>query len=348
MLTTDSAGPRLSQRLIVDEKPWSSPGGYPIYYCRRLLGTSVSLELLGRLVAKIHWADVVHLTSVYSFPTIPTLALCRILGKPVVWSPRGQLQRWKKSRKVRLKGLWERICNTLLAPRATVLHCTTREEADESHPRFPRARPVVVPNGVEIPKMIPDRVWRPDGTLRLLYLGRLDPKKGIENLLQAMTEVAENVNLTVCGTGDAVYANKLALLAHTLGLQARVRFVGHVEGDAKSLALWETDLCVIPSYTENFAMVVAEALAHGVPVIASKGTPWEELEKHGCGLWVENDPRVLAKAIEVMRARSAADLAAMGARGRAWMTEQYAWSEVANRMLAVYAKLVEDGRCHIR
>jgi glycosyltransferase involved in cell wall biosynthesis len=84
-------------------------------------------------------------------------------------------------------------------------------------------------------------------------------------------------------------------------------------------------------------MVVAEALAHGVPVIASRGTPWKELVERQCGLWVENDPSSLAKAITEMRGRN---LGQMGKNGRQWMEHSFSWVAVAGRMHAVYSNLV--------
>ena len=125
--------------------------------------------------------------------------------------------------------------------------------------------------------------------------------------------------------------------AHKLGLRERVSFVGEVRGQAKTDLFAASDLAVFPSHTENFAMVVAEAMAHGVPVVASKGTPWAGVEAHGCGLWVENDPATLAAAIERM---SRMPLAEMGQRGRRWMEEEFAWETVAREMLRLYGKLV--------
>ena len=84
-------------------------------------------------------------------------------------------------------------------------------------------------------------------------------------------------------------------------------------------------------------MVVAEALAHGVPVIASWGTPWKELVERQCGLWVENDPSSLMKAITEMRSRN---LSQMGRSGRQWMEESFSWEAVAGRMSTVYSSLI--------
>lgn len=337
VLTTDSNGPTRRDHLLVKEFPVRRAEGYEVYYCRKMWGKEFSWKLLRMLRAMIQCADVVHLTSAYSFSTLPTLLLCRLMRKPVVWSPRGALQRWEGSTRPLLKRIWEMICNWLLSPQRSALHVTSRNEAEESRRRITRARVEIVGNGVEIPSVLGERAWRLDGTLRLLYIGRLHPKKGIENLLQALGALDDNVMLTVCGAGEPAYETSLKNLVHTLGLQARVRFQGHVDGEQKSEAFREADVCVVPSFTENFAMVAAEALAHGVPVIASRGTPWKELVQRDCGLWVENDPASLVKAITEMRNRN---LGQMGRNGRQWMQESFSWEIVAARMHVIYRSLI--------
>src|SRR5262249_29880470 len=147
----------------------------------RWIDVSVSPSLLRLLLRYIRWADVVHLMAVYSFPTIPTLALCRLIQKPVVWSPRGMFQRWQGTRKQTMKSAWDSLCK-LISPKTAVLHFTSNQEAEESAPRMRGFDSVIIPNSLEIP----DSVSKiPHSTFRFLYLGRLDEKKGIENLIDA-------------------------------------------------------------------------------------------------------------------------------------------------------------------
>jgi glycosyltransferase involved in cell wall biosynthesis len=108
---------------------------------------------------------------------------------------------------------------------------------------------------------------------------------------------------------------------------------GEVIGPAKEEALARASLLVAPSYTENFGMVVAEGLAHGVPAIAGKGMPWQKMEEVGCGLWVENDPATLAASIQAL---SRSDLNAMGEAGRRWMEREFSWDAIAKRMIDLY------------
>jgi len=337
VLTTDTAGPKLSERVSVKAFPMRYPAGYEVFFCRRWWAASISPSMLLRLWPMIRWADVVHLTAVYSPPTIPTLLICRFLGKPVVWSPRGALQRWEGVTKPLLKRFWDGICNSLLGRERCVLHVTSDQEARDSTARISDAVTTIIPNGVDLPGNLPARSWLPDGQLRLLYLGRLHPIKGIENLLQALIQLPdETVSLTICGSGDEAYLSHLRQLVDRLGLSRRVSFGGHVNGSEKMKAFMQADVCVVPSFSENFGMVVAEALAHGVAVIVSKGAPWEEVQQIGCGLWVENSAEELAAAIQYI---SKADLPEMGKRGRAWMEEKFSWERIASRMAGTYRQL---------
>ena len=337
VLTTDSSGPSTKDRLRVGAMPERMPAGYEVYYCAKSFGMDFSTGLLARLVAMIRWADVVHLTGVYSAPTIPTLFLAFLLGKPVVWSPRGALQRWAGSRHIWLKRLWECAC-WAVASRRTLIHVTSQEEAGESLARFPGFDFAVVPNGVDVPESVMRTAS--DGRLRLLFMGRLDGKKGLENLIEACrlltSRSIEEWSLVIAGSGDPRYEQSLRELVEQCGLVSRVRFAGHVTGGRKAALLAESDLLIMPSFTENFGLVVVEALAYGIPVIASTGTPWMRLQDMGCGFWVSNDPDTLAQTI--MRARKM-PLDEMGRRGREWMVQEFSWDTVAQAIAERYRSL---------
>jgi len=230
------------------------------------------------------------------------------------------------------------MCNATIPKGRCILHVTSEVEKKTSLLSIPKASAVVIANGVEYQDNLPSRNWKPNGRLRLLFLGRLDPKKGIENLLRALAQLSDDsIGLTICGMGDPRYAETLRALVRALGLNEQVNFLGHVTGDAKRSAFLEADICVVPSHSENFGMVVAEALAHGVPVVVSKGAPWAEVEEKGCGRWVENSPDSLAGAILDLRARN---LAKMGSNGSAWMRRSFQWKTIADEMLGLYRAVV--------
>jgi glycosyltransferase involved in cell wall biosynthesis len=249
------------------------------------------------------------------------------------------LQRWDGTKRPYLKTLWENVCR-IAAPRRLVLHATSEEEARESERRLPGVETVIVPNGVEIPQTLAQRNGHHER--RFAYLGRLHPKKGIENLLDAYKKVQGSLggttSLVIAGEGDPPYVQGIRNRIQELGLSETVRMVGHVAGDAKREFLENADVLIAPSHTENFGLVVSEALAHGVPVIASRGTPWSRVEEIGCGLWVDNDPESLASAMQRI---SSMPLREMGIRGREWMQREFSWDSLAAKMTDVYRNLLQ-------
>jgi glycosyltransferase involved in cell wall biosynthesis len=201
--------------------------------------------------------------------------------------------------------------------------------------RYPKLRTAVIPNGVPVPERLDPKSAA--GPLRLVFLGRLHPKKGIENLLEAVSMLGDlRWTLAIAGKGDPDYTASLSAKIAALGLTDRVTMTGELIGADKQRLLENADLAVFPSYTENFGIVVAEALAHAVPVIASMATPWREVESRRCGLWVDNFPATVAEAI--LRA-SRMPLREMGQRGREWMIAEYSWERAAAATLAVYQGL---------
>jgi glycosyltransferase involved in cell wall biosynthesis len=176
--------------------------------------------------------------------------------------------------------------------------------------------------------------------LRLLFLGRLDPKKGLENLLDASHLMHRSWDgpqtswkLAIAGAGDPAYTSSIARRIERLGLTRQVIMLGHVMGEQRQSLLETADIVVVPSFTENFAMVVVESLAMGTPVLASTGTPWARLEEKRCGLWVKNDPETLALAISAM---STMDLEEMGRRAHRWMRDEFSWPAITERMIGLY------------
>ncbi len=338
VLTTNAAGPKPSENLSQLSINTTQYPGYDVIFTKRTAYSSTSLELITKLKELTPWADIIHLTGVYSFPTIPTILMAKIFRKPIIWSLMGAILSthvWEKAKKRHLKKMWEYTCKFIIPNSKTVLHTTSSKERDIAEIIFPCIPIYVVENGVPVPKSLPPKEWAPKGKLRILFLGRISPIKGIENLINAVKLLDDpTIELTICGTGDEKYLKKLKAKAENA--ISNITFTGHVDGDRKTKAFLNADLCVVPSFSENFGIVVAEALAHGIPVIASKKTPWDTLEEHGCGLWVDNSPEHLAKAIKNIRNM---DLKKMGKAGREWMKKEYDWKTIALKMYKLYQRI---------
>ncbi|MDO6588961.1 glycosyl transferase family 1 [Loktanella sp. D2R18] len=323
-LTTDAAGPDRQARVTPEPLP------YPVRYTRRIAGHAIAPGLLARLPQAVAWADIVHLTGTYSFPTLPALACARALGKPLIWSPRGALQAtadWSDAPRRHTKQLFEHLAQFLRGADVT-LHVTSDAEARQSTQRLGAIRTVMIPNSVAIPPAAPRSTRRPS---RLLFLGRLHPKKGLDLLCAAMAGLPAHVHLDVYGTGDAAY---IAQLKQECG--PRIHFHGHADGVAKERAFADADLFVLPSHSENFGIAIAEALAHGVPVLTTTQTPWQRLDSIGCGACIDLKTSDLAQEINGLLGR---DLGVMGGRGRRWMQQEFSSTAMTARFVELYQEV---------
>ncbi|PRY78177.1 glycosyltransferase involved in cell wall biosynthesis [Yoonia maritima] len=324
VLTTDAASPKRGDLVALAALP------YPVHYARRIAGHSISPGLLAQLPKAIDWADVVHLTGTYSFPTLPTMALARLKRKPVVWSPRGALQataEWGDAPRRGTKGQFERAAQLLRSDRV-VLHVTSQAEADLSVTRLKGIETALIPNSVEIPPLLPKV---PSDNIRLIYLGRIHPKKGIEQLLDAMAQLPDHVTLDIFGTGAPEDVAQVKSRC-----TPRIQMHGHADTAAKAKAFANADLFVLPSHSENFGISVAEALAHGVPVLTTTGTPWQALDAKGCGRCIDLHRADLADEIQALMK---CDLPAMGAKGRKWMARDFSSEVMTQRFAQLYASL---------
>lgn len=314
--------------------------GFSARYCRRTASESFSLDLLRVLPSYIRWANVVHLHAVYSAPTIPTLAVARLFRKPVVWEPHGSLMLWPGRSRPQIKHIWEKVCKRVNGRTNITFQASSEQELLACRQAFPEIPVQLVIHGVDIPDA-PIRTPR-NGTLRILHIGRHHPIKAIEHLIKACHSLTEvQWSLTLAGAGDDNYTDSLRQLVTKLRLERQVDFVGFVDGN-KSEVFSRSDIMVLPSHSENFGKVVAEALAHEVPVIASRGTPWKRLEEKGCGLWVDNTPESLAQALAKI---DRMPLASMGARGRDWMIREFNWLDRAHELIQLYRSQLGEFPC---
>lgn len=224
----------------------------------------------------------------------------------------------------------------LAVTRAALLHATSILE-EEWLRRLGFAHPIaVIPNGVDLPSAS-EKV--PPGTERtVLYLGRLHQIKGLDTLIRSWRNVSAKhagARLLIVGPGSNEYTAELRALARGQGSPS-IEFRGPAYGEEKGRLYRGATVFVLPSRSENFGMAVAEALAHGLPVVASKNTPWEGVIANRCGWWVDADEQALARALDKALCLSPERLALMGAAGRSWMDREFSWSAVADRMTEAY------------
>ena len=150
--------------------------------------------------------------------------------------------------------------------------------------------------------------------------------------------------LRIHGPGASGYCDEVARRIDRAGLERQVSLGGPLYGAAKTQAFTSADAFLLPSHSENFGIVVAEALAHGVPVLTTTATPWQALESEHCGWWVPPTSEAIARGLAEVVAASDETRKAMGMRGRALVKRQFAWRAIAKNMRASYESIVEESR----
>jgi len=302
--------------------------------------------------------DIVHLHGIWSMALHRCAVACRRLGIMYVIAPRGMLEPWS----LKQKWLKKRIARWLYQDRdlkcAAALHATAGSEAEQFR-KLGFKNPIIVsPNGVNVPIKFEPRNT-PNTRKRVLFVSRMHPKKGVMELVEAWAKVmSEGVEecrsggvkdwdvelvYTVNGDFEREYEAKVKAKVKESGLEDQFIFTGALNDDEKWKAYARADLFVLPTYSENFGIVVAEALWAGVPVITTKGTPWSELDERGCGWWIDVGVESLAVALKEAMPLDDAQLREMGARGRKLVEEKYTWNAVVKAMVKGYEEVL-NGR----
>ncbi len=259
----------------------------------------VPFRLLIKSLAPLWRTQILHVGAIF-YPTSWLLAtLGLLLGKKVIWTPHGELDPpalvYSTARKKPI--LW--YIKHFLAARV-LFHSTCDAETEYLRHHFgPNTRIVQIPPKMELPAPLDLPTER-----YLLFIGRLHPKKNVESLIEAMAQSKafrqSDYQLKLAGTGDADYVQMLREKVVALGLENQVEFLGMVTGADKQVLLAKAYFSFMPSHTENFGIVVTEALAHGTPVVASRSTPWAVLQLNRSGYWVENSVPSLARTVDTV------------------------------------------------
>jgi glycosyltransferase involved in cell wall biosynthesis len=232
---------------------------------------------------------------------------------------------------------------------AAILHATTPAEADNLRALNLGVEVGVVPNGVDVgPSAFRTRPRENRGDPQwrtALFIGRVYPVKGLPMLIEAWASARPpGWKLRIVGPDEAGHLAVIKNSVRLAGLDSVVSFRGAVDSLEKTSELESADLFVLPSHSESFGMVVAEALAAGLPVLTTTRVPWPQLSSINCGWRAEPDPVAFARALIEATSTGSATLAAMGERGRELMNTEFRWESVARGMNELYERVSRSSR----
>lgn len=275
--------------------------------------------------------------------------VCQVAKKnhiPMVIQPHGMLEPWSLSQKAWKKRLALNLFQRADLVLAKVLIATSSEEYENLRKLGFRQPIAVIPNGVRIdaPLGINLNQALPLQEIRTaLFLSRVHPKKGLINLVRAWAQIRPSGwKLRIAGPDEGGHLEEVMELADELGVAESMEYVGSVEGERKSAVYRGADLFVLPTHSENFGVVVAEALAQGLPVITTRGAPWADLERYGCGWWIDIGVEPLVHALREALALSDDERDVMGKFGREYV-RRFDWHDIARQTIEVYRWVLGQG-----
>lgn len=308
---------------------------YPLGRAPRRLGSSPAMRRWLQKEVAADNIDLIHNHGLWMMPNVYTGQVAKRSGKILMVSPHGALSAWAMQSGSFVKRLFWPLLQRPALDAVTCFHATSQAEYKDIRRMGFRQPVAVIPNGIEIYRLVP-KVRSEFRTM--LFLGRIHPVKGLDLLLPAWQRVQHHFpewRLQIVGPENGGYLAKMQALASELHLE-RIEFSGELLGEEKRGAYAQSDLFVLPSYSENFGMSVAEALAAGTPAIVTKGAPWEGLKTHGAGWWIDSGVDSLEACLKDAMQCSRDTLEEMGLRGRNWMEDEYSWAHIGHQMEKTY------------
>ena len=282
--------------------------------------------------------DVFHTNCCWMPLSALTAMWAKKAGFKVIYSPHGMLEPYAIKRHY-----WTKKFPAILLFQkkgisvSDLIHATAEQEKENLLRLGWNRKISVVSNCVQIDEIQIKESWK--STKKILFLSRIHPKKGLNFLIEAVGEIRERFkgySFIIAGEGDKGYVKELQNMALRNGVSEMFEFIGPVYGTDKWALYRHADLFVLPSWSENFGIVVAEALACGTPVITTVGTPWLELNSSHCGWCINIGTRALVKAFLQFLDCSEYELKQMGINGRELVCQKYSSKTIAGQFADMY------------
>jgi glycosyltransferase involved in cell wall biosynthesis len=332
-------------------------GATRVYARKWISAYKVAPGLIAQLGRHLGSHDVVHIHAMFSFAPTVAAWMARRFDVPYIVRPLGTLSTYGMTRRRRrLKQLSLDLVESRILRNAAAVHFTSKSECEEAQSLGLCFRGVVIPLGVEREPAGSAATLRAAypalvGRRAVLFLSRLDPKKNVSGLIDAMAlsdTLKRSATLLIAGNGAQDYIDSLKARAAAAGIADHIIWLGHVEGAQKSAAFAAADVFALPSLSENFGIAAVEAMLAGLPCILGQGVAIAtEIALAGAGLAVTPDPQAIAGALEKILGNDDARHQ-MGQRAFGFAEREYSTGAMAERLIALYDEVCARRRSRPR
>ena len=354
-INVDLVSTNANGRDVIDEpiRTWIQRDNYrvQVFPCKVIGDYKLSFPITQWLFKNVKNYDLVQTNAIFSVPNLPAYLACRWNNIPYVVIPRGMLEPWALSYKAGKKKIYYNLFEKPALQKASALQMLASTEAQQIQPLNLKSPLVISPNGIHrqdfetLPasQKFYEQFPETRGKKLILFLGRIDPKKGIDLLAKAFGKIRPkfpNAHLVVAGPDNIGFLPTAKKYFSDNCCLDSVTFTGMLTGESKYSALAAADCYIAPSYSEGFSMSVLEGMAAGLPCIITTGCNFPEAAQANAAHVVEIDANAITDALSACLADPAA-AAAMGKQARQYIFQHYTWDQIAKNLHEVYQKILD-------
>lgn len=320
-----------------------------LYRAKWPVGWRRSFDLTDALTAAATCFDIFHIHEVWTHTQLASTRIARGKRIPYILAPRASLEPWRMVYKGLKKSIYLKLLGNTIIQNAACMHAVATAEVDGFRKVGYKGPVFVVHNGIfpEEFLQLPDPAEADEqwpqlrGRRVVLYLSRLSPEKGLDELIPAWSAIVKKPSCSDCllvlaGPGDQGYTLKVTEMIKKEGIERNVLLTGMMEGRGKFALMSRADIFTLPSYSEGFSNAILENLAAGNPVLITPGCHFPEAADSGAGLCVEPQRNALSEGLMQLLGMSKDNLTAMGSKGRHLVMENYTWDIAARKIATVY------------
>ena len=350
IVTTTANG---SVQLQVPTHAWIKEKSYRIQYFSycNFIDYKFSWSLTHWLFRNISNYDLVHIHTIFSYPTLPAYWACQLHQISYIMTPHGMLEPWALNYKSWKKTPYFALIEKPALQRASAIQMLASSEADNVQQLALKPPLVIIPNGIyqedfqifSNPEIFYQQFPETRHKVLILFLGRIDPKKGLDMLAIAFGKVHAQfpeTHLILAGPDNIDFSPTVKRYFSEVNCLEAVTFTGMLTGSLKYSALATADIYVAPSYSEGFSVSVLEGMASGLPCVMTTGCNFPEAGMEKAALEIDIDAQQLTDVL-LWCLINPEEAQQIGDRARQFIFENYTWDKIANKMKKVYCDILQ-------